>query len=108
MNYHLLNLQHFRAIKRSRKKINSALEARSFAGTEVAAHSYADVTFTYTKTHTSIPVVTATLTGKADTLHRASVNLSVYDKSRTGFKVRIYNNSEALMNIEFNWIAMEA
>ena len=28
MNYHLLNLQHFRAIKRSRKKINSALELK--------------------------------------------------------------------------------
>lgn len=88
--------------------LNSALEARNFAGGEVAAHSYQDVTFTYTKQHDSIPVVIACLAGKADTLHRASINISVFDKTNTGFKVRIYNDSEAKVNVELSWIAMEA
>lgn len=94
-------------MKRHRKSHNSALEARNFAGGEVAAHSYQDVTFTYTKKHTSIPVVIACLAGKADTLHRASINLSVFDKTNTGFKVRIYNDSEAIVNVELSWLAME-
>ena len=88
--------------------LNSALEARNFAGAEVAAHSYQDVTFTYTKTHSAIPIVVASLTGKADTLHRASISISIFDKAKTGFKIRIYNDSEALVNVELNWIAMEA
>lgn len=86
---------------------NSALEGRNFAGGEVAAHSYQDVTFTYTKTHATIPIVAVSLTGKADTLHRASINLSVFDKTKTGFKIRIYNDSDALVNVELNWIALE-
>lgn len=87
--------------------INSALEGRNFAGGEVAAHSYQDVTFTFNKKHSSAPVVVACLEGKADTLHRASINLSVFDKTNTGFKVRIYNDSEAMVNVGLSWIALE-
>ena len=86
--------------------LNSALEARNFAGAKVAAHSYQDVTFTFSKKHSSAPVVVACLAGKADTLYRASVNLSVFDKTNTEFKVRIYNNSESMVNVELSWIAM--
>ena len=86
---------------------SSALEARNFSGGEVAAHSYQDVTFTFSKKHSSAPVVVACLAGKADTLHRASINLSVFDKTTSGFKVRIYNDSEAVVNVELSWIAME-
>lgn len=86
---------------------NSSLEARNFAGGEVAAHNYQDVTFAYTKAHNTIPFVVASLTGKADTMYRASINISVFDKTNTGFKIRIYNDSDALVNVELNWIAFE-
>lgn len=96
-----------KALKQEIDELNSALEARNFSGGEVAAHSYQDVTFTFSKKHSSAPVVVACLAGKADTLHRASINLSVFDKTTSGFKVRIYNDSEAVVNVELSWIAME-
>lgn len=89
------------------KTLNSALEARNFSGIEVAARSYQDLTFTFNKKHSSVPVVVTTLTGKADTLHRASINLSVFDKTTSSFKIRIYNGSDARVNVELSWIAME-
>ena len=84
------------------------MEGRSFVGTTVPSNSYVDITITFSKSHQKVPLVVTTLAGVADTVHRASVNISIYEKTKAGFKARIYNGSAAQMTIAFDWIAYEA
>ena len=85
-----------------------SIDSGKYEGDSIASGSYADFTISFNHEFSDAPIVTVSF--KANTpssvVSMGNVSMTVYNVSKTGFKVRVYNNASAARTPHINWIAI--
>lgn len=72
----------------------------------IAAGSYAEQTYSFGMTFSSVPNVMLSLFGTGDNGYRGSVSAFVTNVTTTQVTVRLFNNSAAALSVGLQWLAI--
>ena len=74
---------------------------------QVKSQSYTDVDITFEESFTAIPLVLLTIVADSKSYRYGGLQCSVLNRKKTGFTLRVFNNSDIQLAPTLNWCAIE-
>ena len=85
--------------------LNTRVKSGKVVGISVKKQNVAGRTVTHNLGRPNLPVVTLDI-GNSSSYEWGSTQATVYDVTNNDFKVKIYNNTAATGNFNFNWVVV--
>lgn len=82
------------------------LEAGRLTGADVPANNYLDRAISFTKPFDAAPIVVPQIQSTSTSATMGSITVSAINITKTGFTVRVFNNTSAQRSPAISWVAI--